>query len=226
MNKNGITYTVIFSFILGALFVIPLAFAYESTKPLVARNEIVSKNSAILKALGIGFSAGDADEISALVSQRLTIRRYQVTPEAVTPLSAEAFAALQATAPSQAYELFEAAVDGETRYALQVAGPGLWGTITTIMAFNSDLSRLAGLAVKSHSETPGLGARIDEPWFQAQVTGEAFIDGAIDVVAGGGRDNKDDGRVDAITGATRTSEAMAGIFSLGRATAARLLGGN
>jgi Na+-transporting NADH:ubiquinone oxidoreductase subunit C len=66
-------------------------------------------------------------------------------------------------------------------------------------------SVLLGMDLPTHSETPGLGGRISEPWFKEQFRNlpltEAGTDPFVFKPAPGGN-------IDAITGATQTSEAV------------------
>ena len=77
---------------------------------------------------------------------------------------------------------------------------GFWGRIDAVMTVTPSDRRLWGFSVFSHSETPGLGARMTEPEFRAQ-----FFSGRMVVP---GTDKRAGLQVDAITGATRTSESM------------------
>jgi Na+-transporting NADH:ubiquinone oxidoreductase, subunit NqrC len=66
----------------------------------------------------------------------------------------------------------------------------------------------------SQNETPGLGGRIEENWFKEQFKSEKLIDGRITVTAIGQADeNHENGKVDAITGATQTSKAVEKIIN-------------
>jgi len=102
--------------------------------------------------------------------------------------------------------------DGSLRYVREITGPGLWGPITVMVGFEENLKTLSGVSIVSQNETPGLGARIEEPWFTAQFAGKQ---GPFRIVEEGTSDAPDE--VDAITGATRTSEAFRNIMN--RATA-------
>ncbi len=108
-------------------------------------------------------------------------------------------------------DVYRAQVEGETGYAFTVQSPGLWGTITGLIAINADGTRLLGIDFVEHSETPGLGGRIDEKTFQQQFRNEKISSGPsgrIAVVSGQDTSSSEDSKVDAITGATRTSEAI------------------
>ncbi|MEW5737209.1 MAG: FMN-binding protein [Thermodesulfobacteriota bacterium] len=95
-------------------------------------------------------------------------------------------------------------------YAFEVSGPGFWGPIHGMMGVSPDLGRVLGVAFYDHQETPGLGGRIDEPWFRRQFAGKLLAPGADGVffhfVAPGMHERPTD--VDAITGATETTRRL------------------
>ena len=92
--------------------------------------------------------------------------------------------------------------DGDTvsRIAVEAIGRGGYGGDLTIMV-GVDLieSKLTGMEAVSHSETPGLGARIEEPGFRRQWKGLP-IDQPLAITADGGV-------IDAISGASTTTRA-------------------
>ncbi|MDT8298577.1 MAG: FMN-binding protein, partial [Spirochaetaceae bacterium] len=103
-----------------------------------------------------------------------------------------------------------AVVGGRDVMVKQFQGNGLWGTITGVLAVDSSLSQIIGLDVISHSETPGLGGRIEEDWFKDQFREEQIGPDGITVRKGEGGvdDDKENSTVDGITGASLTSAAM------------------
>ncbi|MFN3284353.1 MAG: FMN-binding protein, partial [Pseudothermotoga sp.] len=61
---------------------------------------------------------------------------------------------------------------------------------------------------------PGLGGRIEEEWFKKQFRSERLLNGAITLQTGGSGDyDHENGKVDAITGATQTSRALINIIN-------------
>lgn len=106
------------------------------------------------------------------------------------------------------------------RFIIPVQGPGLWGTIAIMVGFEEDLKTFAGLAIVSQNETPGLGARIEEPWFTAQFKGKqppfTLVEEGTSAQAN---------EVDAITGATRTSEYFRNLVNRSAADAQRIIRG-
>lgn len=200
MNKQSLVYTVIFTFFVSFVFVLVLAFANEGTRAQVAFNQEVNRKRAVLNALGIEY-AGPED----------VIEKFESVDEV----------------DRSGTTLYQATVDGETVFAKEFSGSGLWGTINGILAVDSGVNRTVGLEIISHNETPGLGGRIDEPWFKRQLQGEQIVDGSITVGDGGDGDyDSDNGEIDAITGASRTSDSMQVILNNELATLSDALGGN
>lgn len=95
--------------------------------------------------------------------------------------------------------------DGEnvSTLAIEATGKGGYGGDLTLM-IGIDLvsSRQTGMEVVSHSETPGLGARIEEPGFRRQWQGLP-TEHEVALTGNGGQ-------IDAISGATTTSRAAVG----------------
>jgi electron transport complex protein RnfG len=85
--------------------------------------------------------------------------------------------------------------------AYVVEGGGFQGIIKIMIGINPQQEKVTGIKILSHSETPGLGARISEPKFQGQFAGKSINDGFV---------AKQD--VEAITGATISSKAVSGII--------------
>lgn len=200
MNKQSLIYTVIFTFLVSFAFVTILAFANDSTREQVQLNQELARQRAILNALNIDYDGPDD---------------VQAKFEAVE------------TDTENGTELYRAEKDDHVAVAKEFSGSGLWGTIRGILAVQADLSRTVGIEIIQHNETPGLGGRIDEPWFKEQLRNLRIVDGTIEVgSAGDGDEDKENGEIDAITGATRTSDAMRVILSNELSTFESILGGN
>lgn len=200
MNKQSLIYTVIFTFLVSFVFVTVLAFANDSTREQVQLNQELARQRAILNALNIDYDG--PDDVQAKFDD-VEIEDRDGT------------------------ELYKAQKDDHTAIAKEFSGSGLWGTIRGILAVQEDLSRTVGIEIIEHNETPGLGGRIDEPWFKEQLRNLRIVDGTIDVGgAGDGDEDKENGEIDAITGATRTSDAMRVILSKELSTFESVLGGN
>jgi Na+-transporting NADH:ubiquinone oxidoreductase subunit C len=93
----------------------------------------------------------------------------------------------------------------ETRaWALVRTGRGLWGPITAVIGLSPDRQTFREIRVIDQSETPGLGARITEPWFTAQTAGKS---GPFTLVPEG-RKSASPAEIDGITGATISASAV------------------
>ncbi len=97
--------------------------------------------------------------------------------------------------------VFPARKDGEMvglAYASSAMGYG--GEIGVMVAFDRD-GKLSGIGIMTHSETPGLGARVQEPGFTDQFRGLDTKDGI--------KLSQDGGRINGISGATLSSKGVA-----------------
>jgi Na+-transporting NADH:ubiquinone oxidoreductase subunit C len=84
------------------------------------------------------------------------------------------------------------------------SGRGLWGVIGAVIAYRPADGTFGQMRLLEHNETPGLGARIEEPWFQRQIEGKT---GPFVLRPEGSRSTAPT-EIDAITGATITSSAV------------------
>ena len=97
--------------------------------------------------------------------------------------------------------LFPAKKDGKYfAVAFEVEGKGYHGEMGIIMGIDISSGDLTGVRVMTHTETPGLGAKVTEPAFYEQFSGLGMIDIAL---SGKG------GKINAITGATKSSQGVA-----------------
>jgi len=96
-------------------------------------------------------------------------------------------------------------------YAFPLQGPGFWGPIHGMMAVDPRLKEVLGIAFYEHSETPGLGGRITEDWFQKQFEGRKLVsvekgERYFYLRAPGTADEANE--VDAISGASETCRRL------------------
>jgi Na+-transporting NADH:ubiquinone oxidoreductase subunit C len=103
--------------------------------------------------------------------------------------------------------------DRVTQVVLPIEGIGMWGTLYGFMAIDRDGRTVRGLTFYDQKETPGLGGEIGNPKWQALWVGRHVYDENwapdITVVKGNaGPPEQDRHHVDAISGATITSNAV------------------
>ncbi len=84
--------------------------------------------------------------------------------------------------------------------AYESEGTGFGGKIGVMIGFNMEESKLSGIGILTHQETPGLGARVSEVSFTDKFKGRSISDVF--------KIKKDKGSIDAITGATNSSKGV------------------
>jgi len=89
--------------------------------------------------------------------------------------------------------------DDTVGHAFIAIGKGYGGNINILVGLE-DEQTIKGIIVVSHTETPGLGSLITEDFFTDQFTSVTIDDMAL---------RRDGGQIDAITGATISSRAVA-----------------
>lgn len=187
MNKQGKIYTIIFTFIVSFVFVFVLAYANDVTKERVELNQQLFEVRAFLNALNIDFE--NAEE---------AISKFEgLKEESINETT-----------------LYSTTIENEKIYAYRFTGNGLWGTVDGVLAVNKEVTRIIGLDIISHNETPGLGGRIEEKWFRDQFRNEKISEDGITMKIGGEGDyTSDNSEFDSITGATLTSQSMQKIIN-------------
>ena len=118
---------------------------------------------------------------------------------------------IQQTEGSRLLPVYVCTDNKDTYYVFPVRGKGLWGPIWGFISLKSDMNTVYGAVFDNSKETPGLGAEIDQTWFQQEFDGKKlYKDGvfnSINVVKGG-TDASNPYGVNAISGATITSKGV------------------
>lgn len=105
--------------------------------------------------------------------------------------------------------LYTCEKDGEPKYVLRVKGQGLWGPIWGYVALNADKQTVYGAYFNHEGETAGLGAEIkDSKAWQAKFQGKKVFDGENVVLGVKKNVTLPESEVDAVTGATLTSDGV------------------
>lgn len=138
------------------------------------------------------------DKINQEVVKKTNNAISLVTPEFDNEPSAEK---LTVDLDGDAVTVYPAKKGGNTvGYAVEsFTSKGFSGRINIMVGFDMD-GNIVGTSVISHSETPGLGAKMTEPAFSSQFVGKNPASYRLAVT-------KDGGDVDAITASTITSRA-------------------
>ncbi len=182
--KDNPFYTIAFMLIVSAVFALMLSLTNEIYLPRIEANELLEDRRAVLYVFELD-TEGEAEEV---------LDRFESHVEE------------QTIADIQLYVHLEG--DEVLAYAVPFTGSGLWGTMNGYLGISPDITQVTGLIFTEHNETPGLGGRIDELDYLEQFRG---IDIREETTLAYGSDGGD--QLDAITGATGTSNAVLNILN-------------
>ncbi|MAZ58592.1 MAG: NADH:ubiquinone reductase (Na(+)-transporting) subunit C [Flavobacteriales bacterium] len=215
MNKESNIYTFTFAIIMVLVIGILLAVTSELLQPRKKQNKNDKKMMDILSAINIDASRENAQEqydtyisSSSIIDNKGSILQgdafkidvlFQYRDKTLLP-------------EERRYPLFKANKDGEEYFIVPMVGSGLWGPIWGFVALENDYNTIYGAAFDHKTETPGLGAEINQDFFEQPFVGKKIIDNkgmfvSIDVQKGGA-DRSDPHAVDGITGGTITSDGV------------------
>jgi Na+-transporting NADH:ubiquinone oxidoreductase subunit C len=237
VDVNSNKYTFIFATVMVIVVATLLALASESLKPMQKKNVANEKRQNILSSVGIDVSASEAETaynenlVEALVldakgnvveSPALeafdidVLKDYKAGLSNIYKANADDMDAMKSALLSWGdggvnYPLFVLKKDGENVYVVPVVGTGLWGPIWGYITIANDGKTVVGAVFDHKSETPGLGAEINQASFQKPFEGKTIFDENGDYVGikvmKGGAQGSPNG-VDAISGGTITSNGV------------------
>jgi len=221
MKSFSNLYIFLFSTAMVTIVAVLLSFVAEQLRPFQEKNVEVEKKTDILR------SVGEADSLNEVKKKDTYIEKeynQNITNSFVISLSGElkedmdAFtvdlkAELEKTPEERNLPIFVyTAEDSTKKYIFPLRGTGLWGPIWGYIALYDDYNTIYGAIFNHSKETPGLGAEINESWFQKQFENKTIFDEngnfvSVKVVKGGAKSD-DPHAVDAISGGTITSKAL------------------
>lgn len=180
--KNSSIYPIVFMIVMAAILTFLLAALHEFTAPRVAFNEELDIRTKILDVFQIEVDNESVEAINSTFEENVNENEFKGAP----------------------MYIYQDENGQDLAYAVPFAGPGLWGRIQGYVGVSSDLSTIAGIQFTDQSETPGLGARIEEEEYRDQFRG---ID-ISDADPGQYVASEPQGQIDSISGATQTSDAV------------------
>lgn len=212
-DKNGNAYIIMYSTVMVVIVAVLLAVAALGLQKRQYENELNEKKKSILLSLYAGDAVKQgvaAEELIKAVSYDDVIDAYVVDKAGKRIEGEDVFALLNDLPGAFAagkFPLFEAK-DG--RVVIPVTGMGLWGPVWGYVALEKDMNTVAGIIMAHKGETPGLGAEIATPKYQANFVGKTIFDGdkfvSVTLRKGGAKDPAHE--VDAISGGTKTSDGV------------------
>ena len=228
MNTNNNVYTVIYTTLIVVVVAALLAFVSQSLKSKQEANEKADTISQMLTAAGFGTKAEFQKIGNAAVLARYADEIEQAFTVGADGQKVEDLPMDKVFSPSELKKQNYSIKGGEETAlpvfifkngvtVVPIYGAGLWGPVWGYIAFEPGSNTIKGAYFDHESETAGLGARIkDDPAFQAEFVGEQAdftTANVFDIVKGGSPKNPDgseviDNKIDAITGATMTSQGL------------------
>lgn len=217
IDKEGTLFTFGFATVMVIVVGTLLALAAMGLKPFQLENIRQEKMKYILMSIGAMERSDNMKDAPALFEQ--FVKEQKVIDYKTNELDGvvafevnikKEFKSLDVE--ERKYPIYLCEKDGKRFYVVPMVGTGLWGPVWGFIALNDDLNTIAGAVFDHKSETPGLGAEINQPGFQEPFIGKKIFDENGNFVSikilKGGADPADMHGVDGITGGTITSVAV------------------
>jgi Na+-transporting NADH:ubiquinone oxidoreductase subunit C len=209
VNKNS--YTFGFAAVMVVVVAALLSVAAISLKPFQSRNILLEKKQNILSSVGINIDREEADIQYPIFVKEELVLNYKGEEVDGVAFDVDLQKELKKDKNLQSLPLFISEVDGKKQYIIPLRGKGLWGPIWGFISLEDDLNKVFGAVFDHKSETPGLGAEINQPFFEDPFSGKSLFDGeelkSIKVIKGGAGEDNMYG-VDGISGGTITSDGV------------------
>lgn len=216
MKTNSNSYTIVYAAVLVVIVAFLLAFVFQALRPAQEANVALDKQKQILYSLnirGLQDQAAAAKYKEVVTADEILDANGNVVDKGSKGGTAAGFKLNSGDFKAGKLAVYVCNVDGQTKYVIPVYGMGLWGPISGYIALNDDKSTIYGAYFNHESETAGLGAEIkDNQKWQEQFQGKKLFKGAdrnaIAISVLKKRDSNDPNSVDAVTGATLTSNGV------------------
>lgn len=177
--KDSRWFAVVYMFGLTALASAVLIGFAQSTRHLVAANQQLALERAVLEAF-VDIPIPSNRQVHSIFTELIS-------------------------QPPEAQGAYVYRKNGQLMgYAVPISGQGFWAKISGIVAVSADLSRVVGISFYEQNETPGLGARIVGKDFRQQFEGLQIVSIDKPIAIRPVSEVLRAGQVHAISGATQT----------------------
>jgi Na+-transporting NADH:ubiquinone oxidoreductase subunit C len=218
MNRNSNVYTVIYATVLTVLVAILLSAAALGLKDKQKANTDNEKKQQILMSVASKLGKEVTFDNAAALWNELNMNdnmfcintKGEKVDGQTFEINAKTLFQAGKIKADATLPVYVANIDGTPYTIMSMYGAGLWGPIWGYLAVDPQ-GNVAGASFDHDSETAGLGAKIkDDPAFAAAFIGKnIFTNGkftSVSVTKAGKPANYGGEKVDAITGATKTSD--------------------
>lgn len=214
-NTNSNVYTVVYASVMVIIAAFLLAFVASVLKDKQDANVANDKRGQILSSLNIRNVEDVTGKYQKVILNDLVLDVNGKVLQEKGGFDVESKDITAKDPASKKLPLYVAKVNNDTIYVVPLYGRGLWGGISGYLALKKDFDTVYGAYFTHESETAGLGARIVEEEFQDKFKNKkAFADSTFQKVALSLSKKVEDKehQVDAITGATLTSNGVSEMF--------------
>lgn len=213
MNVNKNSYTIGFASVMVIIVAALLAYTSISLTPYQDRNIELEKKQNILQSVGVEV---ERDNSEIIYSQY--IKEELILDDKGNILDGSAFdvdlgVEVKKNIADQKLPLYISILEDSSRcFIIPLRGKGLWGPIWGYIALKEDVNTVLGAVFAHSSETPGLGAEINQSFFQEPFRDKKIFNSddefvSITVIKGGAPDGSMHA-VDGISGGTITSDGV------------------
>ena len=213
MNVNKNSYTIGFASVMVIIVAALLAYTSISLTPYQDRNIELEKKQNILQSVGVEV---ERDNSEIIYSQY--IKEELIIDDKGNVLDGSAFdvdlgVEVKKNIADQKLPLYISILEDSSRcFIIPLRGKGLWGPIWGYIALKEDVNTVFGAVFAHKSETPGLGAEINQSFFQEPFSDKKIFNSddefvSITVIKGGAPEGSMHA-VDGISGGTITSDGV------------------
>lgn len=189
IDTNSNAYIIIYASVMVIIVAFLLAFVSSSLKDIQDANVALDVKKQVMASMNVREFANDAD----------AEQQYTAIVQKVDTINAEKKAIV-----------YTCVLNKKPVYVLSVKGQGLWGPIWGYIALDETKQNVVGAYFNHEGETAGLGGEIkDSKEWQAKFQGKKVFDAEGNIVLGVKKTvTKPESEVDAVTGATLTSDGV------------------
>jgi len=213
MNVNKNSYTIGFASVMVIIVAALLAYTSISLTPFQDRNIELEKKQNILQSVGV-----EVERDHSEIPYGQFIKEELILDDRGNVLEGSAFdvdlgVEVKKNIADQKLPLYISILDDSSRcFIIPLRGKGLWGPIWGYIALKEDVNTVFGAVFAHSSETPGLGAEINQSFFQEPFRDKKIFNSddefvSITVIKGGAPDGSMHA-VDGISGGTITSDGV------------------
>ena len=224
-NKESNSFTFGFAIALVVVIGVVLALLSEGLKPYKEKNVRVKKQLDVLSAMmdvekeGITRENAEIEfkkyvnlDDALILDYKGNVKKGKEGKDAFDIDIKKEYRDKTLSEEDKNYPLFIAKdKNKKTRYIIPVVGKGLWGPIWGYICLKEDMNTVLGVSFDHKTETPGLGAEINKPFFMDRWKNSKIMEDQVfrkyEVV----KDNSgptEEWKIDGITGGTITSKGV------------------